>query len=318
MQTVPEQVRKQREEVNSLYEELNRETEERTAAENAEKEDSSTEAAVPAPPENDKLMEQRYRTLQGMYNAEVPRLQAHNRDLANRVQQLEGLLSTMSQQKASTPPAQVKLVTDKDVEEFGEETIDVVRRAAREEYVPALEKIAQLEQTIQQLQSNVVPQVQSVLQNQAASTDQQFWAGLQHHVPNWREVNNNPLFHKWLLEYDPLTGVKRQNILEDAQRRYDLPRVVAFFNTWIGMNGNGNNANSSSSKLDSQIAPGRSRGAGNSANTSQQNRTYTPRDIEMFFNDVRMGKYKGKEAERDRIERDIFAAQKDGRIVVNG
>jgi hypothetical protein len=29
----------------------------------------------------------------------------------------------------------------------------------------------------------------------------------------------------------------------------------------------------------------------------------------------RRGKYRGKEAERDRIERDIFAAQREGRIV---
>lgn len=316
MQTLPEQVRKQREVVDSLYDELNRETEDRAAAE-AEAAEPSTQESVPAQPDNDRLMEQRYRTLQGMYNAEVPRLQSQNKDLANRVQQLEGLLATMSQQKAN-PPQPVKLVTDKDVEEFGEDTIDVVRRAAREEYVPALEKIAHLEKTISQLQANVVPQVQNVLQNQAVSADQQFWAGLQQHVPNWREVNNHPYFHQWLLEPDPLTGVKRQSILEDAQRRYDLARVVAFFNTWIGMNSGETKAKPSSSKLETQIAPGRSRGAGGSASTSQQGRTYTPGDIEKFFTDVRMGKYKGKEEERNRIERDIFAAQKDGRIVVNG
>jgi hypothetical protein len=41
---------------------------------------------------------------------------------------------------------------------------------------------------------------------------------------------------------------------------------------------------------------------------------YAPGDIAKFFNDVKQGKYKGKEAERDRIERDIFAAQREGRI----
>ena len=37
--------------------------------------------------------------------------------------------------------------------------------------------------------------------------------------------------------------------------------------------------------------------------------------ITKFFKDVQLGKYKGREKERDRIERDIFAAQKQGRIV---
>ena len=44
---------------------------------------------------------------------------------------------------------------------------------------------------------------------------------------------------------------------------------------------------------------------------------YSPQDIQKFFNDVRTGKYKGREPERDRIERDIFAAQRENRIQVN-
>lgn len=44
---------------------------------------------------------------------------------------------------------------------------------------------------------------------------------------------------------------------------------------------------------------------------------YTPEDIQKFFNEVRQGKYKGREADRDRIERDIFAAQRENRIQLN-
>ena len=44
-------------------------------------------------------------------------------------------------------------------------------------------------------------------------------------------------------------------------------------------------------------------------------KTYSPKDIEKFFTDVRKGKYKGREDERARMERDIFAAQQEGRIV---
>jgi hypothetical protein len=43
--------------------------------------------------------------------------------------------------------------------------------------------------------------------------------------------------------------------------------------------------------------------------------TYTANDIKTFFSDVQRGKFKGKEQERDRKERDIFAAQREGRIV---
>jgi hypothetical protein len=65
--------------------------------------------------------------------------------------------------------------------------------------------------------------------------------------------------------------------------------------------------------LERQVAPGRSRGSSGAAN--QTSKSYTPDDIKAFFNDVRSGKFKGREAERDRTERDIFAAQREGRIM---
>jgi hypothetical protein len=71
----------------------------------------------------------------------------------------------------------------------------------------------------------------------------------------------------------------------------------------------------SASELERQVAPGKGRSTGNPTGTNAK--TYSPDDIKNFFNDVRQGKYKGREAERDRIERDIFAAQRENRITVN-
>ena len=53
----------------------------------------------------------------------------------------------------------------------------------------------------------------------------------------------------------------------------------------------------------------------NGAKPSGQARTYTQEDIKNFYVDVRKGKFKGRDDERGRIERDIFAAQQEGRIV---
>ena len=75
------------------------------------------------------------------------------------------------------------------------------------------------------------------------------------------------------------------------------------------------NRQAAASELESQVTPGRSRNTGTPTNSNAKN--YTPEDIKIFFNDVRQGKYKGREAERDRIERDIFAAQRENRITVN-
>lgn len=342
---LPEQIRKQTEAVQELYKQLNGD------GTNGEEQNSSADGGTP-PAENtnapaasadeysatdnaaqsssnehtnddgkgsEETLNQKYRTLQGMYNAEVPRLHSQNKELTGRLQQMEQLLATLSAQSARRQPQIEALITEKDQEEYGE-SLDVMRRVSREELIPVAQKIAQLEGMIRQLSANVVPQVQAVAQRQAMSAEQQFWAALTDAVPNWRDINDSDAFQSWMLDIDPLTGIVRQTILEDAQRNLDVRRVGSFFKSWLEFTGQANVAQNTrraapASELERQVAPGRSRNTGAPSNSNA--RTYSPADIQKFFNDVRSGKYKGREQERDRIERDIFAAQRDGRIVAN-
>jgi hypothetical protein len=245
------------------------------------------------------------------------------RELVQRVQQMEQLLATMSspaQPPAAAPatPTQ-RHVTDKDVEEYGE-SIDVMRKVSREEVGSLMSRIGQLESLLQQVQTKVVPQVQAVAQRQQVSAEQTFWSDLTKTVPNWREVNDNGSFQEWLLKTDPLTGISRQTYLDDAQRSLDAGRVSAFFRTWLESTGQATAQSTGSAppppqanpELQKQVAPGRSRSAGTPQ--TNQGKVYSRDDIAKFFDDVRSGKYKGREQERSRIERDIFAAQRENRI----
>jgi len=348
---LPEQIRKQTEAVQELYKQLNGDgtngdgatppadggtppnegvgnstppADENAATDNAAQ-PLSDEHANSGGKDAEETLTQKYRTLQGMYNAEVPRLHSQNKELSGRLQQMEQLLATISAQQSTGRPmaggqSQIEpLVTDKDQEEYGE-SLDVMRRVTREELIPVAQKIAQIDRLLQQLQVNVVPQVKNLAQRQAMTAEQQFWADLTTVVPNWRDINEDDDFKTWLLEVDPLTGISRQTILEDAQRILDVRRVASFFQTWNELTGKANVAqntrrNVSASELERQVAPGKGRSAG--APTGNAAKTYSPDDIRTFFDAVRQGKYKGREAERDRIERDIFAAQRDGRITVN-
>ena len=175
---IPKQVKKQSEEVQSLYAELNEEPteasagldsgekvpEEKQAEASAEvpvKEDTTTtsdsvekqaaksdaeEHSTADTEEQEDTWEQKYRTLQGMYNKEVPRLNATNKDLTTRVSQLESLLGDLKQKEEPNEPEPVieKLITDSDVEEYGD-SIDVMRRAAKEEVAGQMGRVAQLE-----------------------------------------------------------------------------------------------------------------------------------------------------------------------------
>ena len=330
MSTLPKQVQKQSEAVQELYKELNNEQAQDESADVKEDADSVKEQAVQSEPQEqvvaenqeDETVGQRYKTLQGMYNAEVPRLHAERRELSDRVNQLEQLLSTMQQQpnkpEESIPeePAP-KLVTDADVEEYGE-SIEVMRRVSKEETLAAQKKLEALEKQIESLQSNVIPRVEQVAASQVKTSEQAFWSELSTTVPDWRETNDSQDFQNWLLEIDPLTGVSRQTYLEDAQRNLDVGRVSNFFNTWKENNGGVSNAQpnrkaQASTELERQVSPGKSKSTGKPQSNS--GKTYSTDDIKSFFDEVRKGNYRNKEEERDRIERDIFAAQREGRIV---
>lgn len=338
---LPEQIRKQIEAADEQIKKLSGETgaeeanppaEERVPeaapapqADAAEKPVQSTAASEQGNREdpNSETYAQRWRTLQGQFNAEVPRLRSANKELQARVAQLENLLSTLSTAPAAAPAAPQstqKYVTDDDVAEYGE-SIDMMRKVSREEVGALHGEIAHLKQTIahltQSVSGSVIPQVQRVAQQQAASAEERFWSALAQRVPNWQQINNDQDFQSWLLDIDPLTNTSRQAHLEIAQRDLDVNRVVAFFNAFTAASGKYAPAATaqptrSASELERQIAPGRARGSGTPAGNNAK--TYTPDDIRGFFNDVRAGKYKGRETERDRIERDIFAAQREGRI----
>jgi hypothetical protein len=341
---MPEQIRKQSEAVRELYKDLNTDdgsvadAKPETAAQDAAVEDTTTADSADGGATSNNTSEhsgkdasedyaQKYRTLQGMYNADIARLQGAKKDSETRLTQLEDLLSSLQAQATPAPAAQHKTapeyVSENDKAEYGD-SIDVMRKVSREELYPVFDKISALEASIQSLTANlntsVLPQMQRVAQQQASTAEERFWNTLSSQVPNWQQINNDQGFQTWLLEVDPLTGVPRQTYLEQAQQSLDVSRVTAFFRTYTSITGTHTadtnaQSNRSASELERQVSPGRSRSAGTP--TGQVSKTYSPDDIKKFFADVRQGKYKGREAERDRLERDIFAAQQDGRIVVN-
>jgi len=330
---IPEQVRRQSEAVAELYKDLNPDPNANPAPVEGDEPviDDQTDgevaqAAEPTPTEHgrtgtkdDELTyEQRWRSLQGMYNADTTRLRTENNQLNQRVSQLERLISSLGAPQQAQTPAQAaatKLITDQDVEDYGD-SIDIMRKAAREELASRDRDLAELKHMVLQMQTNVVPKVDSVVQRQALSAENQFWSELSAEVPDWREVNADQNFQSWLLEVDPLSGNNRQVYLDAAQGQLDSRRVAGFFKIWQSMNSGSvaqQTRNAAATQLERQIVPGRGRSA-TSATTGNTGKTYSRADVAAFFDDVRKGVYRGKEQERDRIERDIFAAQRDGRF----
>ena len=329
---IPKQVQKQSEAVQELYKELN--VEEVNENQEAPQQEAEAPETVPAAnsveevavessgehsegnQEKDANWQQKYKTLQGMYNAEVPQLKQMVQDQGAKINQFEQLIATINQQKQQpqAPQQPASLLSEKDVEEYGE-SIDIMRKVTKEETGNLLGEVASLKQQIAQMTQNTVPQVQQLASQVGNTQEQLFWSNLASRVPDWQQINEDQDFQTWLLETDPLTGQARQAYLEDAQSRYDVERVAAFFTTWSDLNGNRSAQQvkpTNQAELQQQVAPKKSRSAGAAPTGSKP--SYSTADIAAFYDDIRKGKFKGRDDERAKIERDIFAAQAEGRI----
>lgn len=267
-------------------------------------------------------LEQRYRTLQGMHAAETGRLRA---DLAARDTQLQAMEDRLAQLERSSKPAAeapAKYVTDEDVKEYGE-TIDMVRRAAREEAEAIskareqalLQELAELKAQVGHVRNTVVPKVEDLSKQQFEQARADFWGSLETHVPDWRAINDNQGFKDWLLSEDPITGATRQQFLAQAQYNLDAPRVIRFFQEWKRTAAGGQTPapkNSANSELEKLVAPGASKGAG--VPSAPEKKQWTRAEISQFYRDVTTGKYANRPEERKKIENDIFLAQKENRV----
>ena len=325
---LPEQVRKQAEQAKQFYDtpppvEGEPSTPGTPPDPPAEPPVQGAEGQPPSPPPegggdgaSEETYAQRWRSLQGSYNASMRR----QSELEQQLGQMQALVATMTEARAATPPPaqqheDFRLLTDDEASDYGE-AVDVMRKVSREELVPLVQRIVEIERSLGDVTGRVVPQVQDIAVRQHQSAEQMFWGTLTQLVPGWREINEDPEFQGWLLETDPLTGSNRQTFLAHAQQALDARRVAQFFLQWRGgvappapaSGGNG----ASPSALELQIAPGRTR---TSAPDARNQKTYTTTDIAKFFDEVRKGVYRGREEEKSRIERDIFSAQREGRIV---
>jgi hypothetical protein len=287
-------------------------------------------AVTPLPVE---AWEQKYRVLQGKYNAEVPRLQTQLRDAQTKLEQLQqqviatqGIVASFSQRQAAAPAGQgsthvpqSSLVKDDEIRDFGPELYDFIQRTAKQAVLPEVEN--QLNPMRQQVQR--VANTASQVAQRATLTDQErVIATLAKEVPNWEQLNENEDFLNWLDLTDPYSGEIRGDLLKRAYQRNDAPRVVAFFKGFLNENAvvtppptPAPPQGGPQRTLDEFVAPGTPKPAAGAPNEAGK-RTWTEAEIKQFYDDAAAGKFRRNPQRYAEIEADIFAAQRENRIVV--
>jgi len=252
-------------------------------------------------------MKGRYDASQGV----MAQMQEQMSLMANELARTQAMLN----QPANTPQTPHSLVTEDDRRNYGDDLIDLTKRAAREAVEPEINAV---KQENQQLQQRLVQQQQQGVIN-----------ALDGELTNWREINRSPRFRQWLSLPDIYSGVVRKQMLDAAFAAASAPRVLAFFKGFIADEVATGNIEPpvaleqptpaprvAAASLEQIAAPGRARPAsgGNTPAPADDKPTFTRAQIAKFYSDVRAGVYRGRDADKNGTEQSIFLAQREGRV----
>lgn len=300
------------------------------AAAPANGEPAPNPAPAPAPADG---WEQKYKVLQGKYNAEVPRLQRHVNEQADqlRLQQqqivaLQSMMASFNQNRGAAPggtdpapAAPAKLVKDEEVETFGADLTDFIRRVAQQTVMPQVEQRLQpVQQQVEQARSTA----QHVAQRSQQTDQEKMLATLDVEVPNWREQNVDEAYLAWLRQPDLYSGIVRMDLLKQAYERADAPRVVAIFKGYRNEHAVVTPptpatvpAGTPQRQLDEFVAPGSTKaGSTTGAQDGAGKRIWTEAEIKRFYDDCTAGRFAKKPDQRKQIENDIVMAAREGRV----
>lgn len=248
--------------------------------------------------------EQKYNTLRGKYDAEVPRLHQQVKDLMAEMQALK------EAQKAKPEPAPEpkRYVTDEDKETFGADLLDVQRRVALEVGAAYESQITKLEQHIQALEAKL---------NETGGQIGQvsFETRLRQVVPDFDAINRDPRWVEWLNGYDPIIRGPRRGVAQKAFNDGDAEAVADYVRLFKAtIEPQQEKQSDRKVELERQVTPSRSATATPAPASEPGKKIYTDAQADKVWAKVmELGKA-GRYDEAAKLEAEISAAYVEGRV----
>jgi hypothetical protein len=106
-------------------------------------------------------------------------------------------------------------LTQRDIDDYGPDLINLVQRGAAHALAPTVQGLAAENAALQQ---RLAREARYRLDQQVAAE-----------IPDYQTIDQDPAWHAYLREIDPLSGRARQQLLNEAVAQGIPNRVIAFF-----------------------------------------------------------------------------------------
>jgi uncharacterized coiled-coil protein SlyX len=251
---------------------------------------------------------QKYSTLKGKYDAEVPRLHQQVRELTDQLNSIRKDIETVKKVESEKAKEKVSYITDADREEYGDDLIDFQRRVAKE--------VSQDYETRFEQQEKVIAELRDSVANTGDQVGEvSFSQKLNVLVPGFDQLDNDERWVAWLNEYDPMSRGPRRDQAQNAFNTGDAEAVahyVKLFRESVDPVVQGKS--SRQSEIEKQVTPNRSSNSSSTKSVSRGDKVYSAREVETAWTKIRTLNTKGKLDAAEKLEAELTLAYMEGRV----
>lgn len=259
--------------------------------------------------------EQRYRVLQGKYDAELRAARAESSSIreafSEQQKTINALVAREAPAREAPAPADPKDflkslgVTEKEMDDYGE-LLPIVAKMAQNMIRPTAQK---LEQEVNRVKQDAQRTSSAVVQDRQAS----LFSVMDNQVPGWRVQNDDPKFLDWLDGFDIFSGRTRRQGLEQAFGALDATRVIGIFKAYLQEDSANRSASGPTIDRETLVAPGVPRGGmAEAPGGAAGKRIVSENEVQDFYSRVRR-KLVPKD-EYDRFSEELAQAVAEGRV----
>lgn len=249
---------------------------------------------------NSETYKQRWLTSQGIHRADLRRL---NEQVASLTQQNQSLTQQLQEVQARKSTETQTIETGKGLEE----TLSDLEEEYGPAFTAALDK--RIDDRLNKRLSPVEQTVQEFKTSQVETARDRYVSELTEACPQWATQNTDPDFIQYLEEnVDDLSGRTYLELLTEAHREMNAPRVARFFNMYSKQQ-----PTPPRNSPEELLAPSR-RGSGDQVKIEDnKGKVYTLSEINEIYKRIELGKYTPEKAKE--MELEIWRANKEGRII---
>ena len=276
--------------------------------------------------------EHKYQVLAGKYNKEIaavrdnaalqPEFDHLKQEKAALEQQVQALTLQLANQPKEQPEHssalesdEVKEILDHLSSEYGDDLVNGFAQLIKASEQNTSEHVGNLANKVEAVSSNV----EKVERSASATSQQQaqqlytqkvgvLTELLKSNGIDFKQVDDDPLFHDWLSKYEQDTGKQRQTILMELFHSGDLETVAGMYIAYIQASGtpqlNAPTPNTPAVDFDEQVQI-ETNAPRNKPNLDGEPNKWDGESIAQFYQDVANKRYTPEEAQR--LEREIFA-----------